>query len=290
MLFYVQFLRGDAMLKIGRPSKPEDMLLDCRLYAPNAFPLYLVSMGCRRCGKGFYTERSGRDDYQLLHTTVGLGRLKTKDMQVDLYPGSYVLIDCSEYHYYGCVDDKWTYTYIHFKCNGGQAYMDLLGSLPYVASAGRSDMLDVYMNELLAHRTEDTDIDNAARCALTAMLLSLLAEDRKRCGDAPVGTVSQALQFIQMNYMYPLDINSLLAKTHMSRYHFCHKFKAEVGVSPYRYITDFRLKKAAELMKNRELTVLDIARLCGFASATAFIRSYRQNTGHTPGKARRNGS
>ena len=54
------------------------------------------------------------------------------------------------------------------------------------------------------------------------------------------------------------------------------------------YLTEFRLKKAAELIKSSSKTLTEIALACGFASVRTFNRSFMKFYNITPSQLRKN--
>lgn len=64
-------------------------------------------------------------------------------------------------------------------------------------------------------------------------------------------------------------------------------FKAETGMTVGRYIDEATMERAHRLLTSTELSVGDIARALGFASADSFAQSYRRITGVLPSRARR---
>jgi AraC family transcriptional regulator len=81
------------------------------------------------------------------------------------------------------------------------------------------------------------------------------------------------------------DIAQLLD---ISQFHFSRLFKKSLGISPHQHIIQQRIERAKQLLKRRDLSVADVAFLCGFSSQSHLGKSFRQATGITP-KAFREG-
>ena len=87
-----------------------------------------------------------------------------------------------------------------------------------------------------------------------------------------------------------LSVSALAKIADMSEVYFRKLFKAEVGVSPLKYIISVRLKKAKQLMKNYPfLTLEECARQSGFSSLHYFSRVFLSEFGTNPSKYRKNG-
>lgn len=59
-------------------------------------------------------------------------------------------------------------------------------------------------------------------------------------------------------------------------------FKQELGTTPLATLTDFRLRKAAELLRETDRSVSDIAAACGFANSSYFGKVFRSRMNLSP--------
>lgn len=75
----------------------------------------------------------------------------------------------------------------------------------------------------------------------------------------------------------------------LSRTLFADRFRTKLGVTPMRYVADWRLQKARALLGEPSLTVGDVARAVGYESEAAFNRAFSQQFGRTPGAVRKDG-
>lgn len=56
------------------------------------------------------------------------------------------------------------------------------------------------------------------------------------------------------------------------------------------YLTELRLRRAAELLERGEMSVTAICFACGYSSLSHFLRAFRQKYGASPGQFRRDKS
>ena len=66
-----------------------------------------------------------------------------------------------------------------------------------------------------------------------------------------------------------------------------HFFKDYIGSNFIDYISDLRVKKAAELLRTTNLAIGDIATEVGYANATVLIKIFKKVTDTTPGAYRK---
>jgi AraC family transcriptional regulator len=136
----------------------------------------------------------------------------------------------------------------------------------------------VFYAEHLAHAL-------AARL-FTLMNRSISAKNRQPAGDLHSRILNQILERIETNPLEQFDLTSLAAESGYSYTRFIYAFRAQTGLSPYRYIMRLRLSRAKRLMRNRSLTLLEIALESGFASHAHFTHAFRQHFGCAPSQFR----
>ena len=68
----------------------------------------------------------------------------------------------------------------------------------------------------------------------------------------------------------------------LSPWRLAHLFKAEVGISPLRYLTLVRLQKARHSLETGFLTVREIGVSVGIPNASHFARSFKAAYGSSP--------
>jgi transcriptional regulator GlxA family with amidase domain len=80
----------------------------------------------------------------------------------------------------------------------------------------------------------------------------------------------------------------LLASTaHMSRSTFTRHFEQSFGRTPMDYVRDIRLRRAAQLLRIKGLSIDGVASQVGFASRSHFSHAFHDRFGCSPGDFRR---
>lgn len=72
-----------------------------------------------------------------------------------------------------------------------------------------------------------------------------------------------------------------------SEAYFARSFRAAFGVPPHRYLLSRRVERAAALLRDTDLPIIEIALQTGWNSLGTFGRTFRDVTGETPGDLRR---
>ncbi|MFK7905201.1 MAG: helix-turn-helix domain-containing protein, partial [Chitinophagales bacterium] len=88
--------------------------------------------------------------------------------------------------------------------------------------------------------------------------------------------------FMSENFDKPLTIADYAYLTGRSLSTFRREFKAKFGVSPHKWISQERMKKAKEMLEKGNQSVADIAYHVGYENVSHFISAFKKYHGHTP--------
>ncbi|WP_242579396.1 AraC family transcriptional regulator [Streptomyces sp. MST-110588] len=105
-----------------------------------------------------------------------------------------------------------------------------------------------------------------------------------RALDDPV--VGTALRLLHDDPARPWTVATLAAETGVSRASLARRFTALVGEPPIAYLTDWRMAKAADLLRRPDVTVGSVARQVGYANAFALSAAFKRLRGLSPSEHR----
>ncbi|WP_295746863.1 AraC family transcriptional regulator [uncultured Limosilactobacillus sp.] len=123
---------------------------------------------------------------------------------------------------------------------------------------------------------------------LTA-LVSIFLEIQKRVSlpqqkqDSNAKTrVKAMLEYIQKNYSQKITLAELAKSANISKAECNRCFHSILQTSPYNYLLEYRLSKAAELLKKTKLPISVVANQVGFSQASQFGKYFKAKTSLTP--------
>lgn len=99
--------------------------------------------------------------------------------------------------------------------------------------------------------------------------------------------LQQAVAFISNNYRRPISVADVAENVSMSQRGLNNAFKKFLKDTPGNMLRRKRLQYSAKLLRETELTLEVIARVCGYSSGSNFTAAYRQLFGHSPSKERK---
>ena len=115
--------------------------------------------------------------------------------------------------------------------------------------------------------------------------LNIQKEIGREREDATLKLINQAKAFIEMHYQEPsLSVEMICQELHISPAYFSTIFKKEVGESYVSYLTDLRLKKALELLKDTTDKTYVIAEKVGYSEPNYFSYVFKKKFGVAPSK------
>ena len=98
--------------------------------------------------------------------------------------------------------------------------------------------------------------------------------------------IHHALDFIHAHYTEDLSLEQIANSAALSSFYFLRLFKQQTGFTPYAYVRQLRLKKAAALLSQSEESVSELAARLGFASASHLASAFRHHYGVSPSQYR----
>jgi len=147
------------------------------------------------------------------------------------------------------------------------------------------------------HTTADPEVRNwqIASRGLVTHILSIVARlFAERCDSLGVsGRIAKTHRFasvvayINQRLGDRIEAKELYCLAGLSHSRFSEAFQGAFGMSAMRYIQAQRLKRAKRLLRSTELSVTEIAFLCGFNTISLFNTAFRKEIGASPTLYRR---
>ena len=99
--------------------------------------------------------------------------------------------------------------------------------------------------------------------------------------------ISRALKLLHNNPHTSWTLEKLAGEIGMSRAAFAKRFKELVGQPMFEYLTNLRMQRAKELLRESALPLYEIAGRVGYESDLAFTKTFKKHTGTTPTRYRK---
>jgi transcriptional regulator GlxA family with amidase domain len=94
--------------------------------------------------------------------------------------------------------------------------------------------------------------------------------------------LKRVIGYIDADMSSKINSRDLAAVAGLSRMHFASQFRVATGLRPHEFLLRRRIRRAAELMRDTTMPIMEIALSVGFQTQAHFTTVFKQFTGYTP--------
>jgi two-component system response regulator YesN len=98
--------------------------------------------------------------------------------------------------------------------------------------------------------------------------------------------VREAIQYLKEHFKEDLNIKDISARLRISDSYLSRLFKLETGHTFVEYLTNYRISKAIELLKDKTIKVYEVSGMVGYADSRYFSMLFHKYVGLTPSEFR----
>lgn len=233
----------------------------------------------------------------VIHYVIdGKGKLCVRDECYEIGKGQAFLIEPNVKTFYEAdKDEPWTYLWVGFDGDKTREYlseMNLNRIKSPVFSVTNGLLLKRIVLDMLKHNTigiENEFILQGLLCQFFAVIASEKAKKSLRNEKASSENyyIKKAQDFVRDNYSNAITVADIATYVGLNRSYLFTLFQQNVGIPPQKYLSNFRLEKASDLLKKSTYSVEEIARSCGYRDPLVFSKAFKKLFGVSPIKYRR---
>ena len=229
------------------------------------------------------TNRKGRLDHYLLFVISGKAITETGHGVKEIAKNDLIIIHSREPYSIKVKDSPLSYLCVHF--TGSEAEERLreysLGFFPQVNHLSQKNNMELRFKSLFEAFAKN---DNLRDTELALLLDRLLIEASRGVTNNTVhfAPLSKSIRYVNEFYTKPIKITELAEMESMCMTAYNLKFKKQMKMSPTKYIIKLRMEHGTELLDTSNLSVGEIASICGFADINFFSRAFKSYFGVSP--------
>ena len=260
----------------------------------NFIDLSLYQFGREQCKPAHSFGPAARNHYLFHYVISGTGTLmaddssgETKTYSVKSMQGFMIFPDQITTY----IADKnvpWEYIWIEFDGLRAKSVVDAAGLSPDnpVYKARSKELRENMMNEMI-YITENSNSSPFHLIGHLYLFIDYLArsaaEIKIRQGSKLRDFyIHEALAFREQNFQNDITVEDIAEVCGLNRSYFGKIFKEAVGKSPQDFLLNYRMVKAAELLKLTKLSVGDISNAVGYDNQLHFSRAFKNIYGVSP--------
>ncbi|HEY5562477.1 MAG TPA: AraC family transcriptional regulator [Clostridiaceae bacterium] len=231
--------------------------------------------GEETCKKGHSFGPTTREYYLLHYIISGRGKYVCNDKTYQVNKGQIFVIRPLEITFYEADNEEpWHYLWIGFESSINLS--DILGFDILTAPECEHIFKDIGMCDNFGASKE------LYLCGKIFELFSHLKTKNYDNNNRVKGYVLKAKNYIESNYVNQISVEMIAKYLNLDRSYFSNLFKTNIGKSPQKYIVDYRLEKAAELISIRSFTPSQAALSCGYNDIFNFSKMFKRKFGVSP--------
>lgn len=236
------------------------------------------------------------DNYSFIYVESGNGVFKTGGDSYPIEPDDlYILFPQEVHEYYPDPGRPWTLLWFGIIGKDMPSLMDKAGihkESPVVKSVKNHAIPELF-SDIIRLLNDNSIGKNIFALGKFMTLLGHLYnchEGRPDSGSSPDYRIQQAIRFMEYNFFFDIDSNTLADIAGYTRTYFSALFKEMTGKSPMEYLIEIRLEKACRLLKETTLPINEISNSSGYSDPFYFTKAFKKRYGLNPSQFRRNTS
>lgn len=229
--------------------------------------------GGENCTPGHVFGPAVRRVYLLHYVTSGIGTYTVNGITYTIQAGEAFFIRPGEVTIYQADRNQpWSYIWVGF-----ESALDIFSRVPYhIKKKEIQAVMAPYKNAEMMH-----DLSELHAAALTWSVAAALTEPMYQPKEEN-DYVKTAIHIMEQRYTEKLTVQGIAKLLSIDRSYFSNLFKSETGICPQKYLMEYRLKQAVELLQEKRYPISIIAVSVGFPDIVSFSRNFKKQYGVAP--------
>lgn len=220
--------------------------------------------------------------YVLIVPLSGSGRVVAGAQSIPLGPGRCLLIAPFQFHHYRAISRR-NIDWLFITFTSGSRAADSSTRASTTSSAFWVDLRELVRSFRRQHLTGNADCLSWR----LALILDHFTEYTRSPKQPNARVVKEKLLLqvcaeVSNHLREPLPVPQLARRLGMSSSHLRHRFQQIAGISVGRFLREFRLRHAAELLATGQTNVSEASSACGWDTPYSFSRAFRNYWGRPP--------
>ncbi|UWM86733.1 AraC family transcriptional regulator [Streptococcus parauberis] len=250
----------------------------------------LYNCGIEHCEPN-YSYGPKRREYHFIHFVFeGQGKLEINQQKYTVQKNQFFIVPAGTVSTYTAdKNNPWKYAWIGFLGIQAQRYLNQLR----IGNEFVFDCKDAYMyKNKIGHILEQADNQLSSFLIINGLMYdiigNLIAEIPTSEQVIQQESISKrAMHYMNLHYHDAIQISDVAKFVNLHPNYLANIFQDEVGISPKQYLTQLKLSKAKELLRDTDEPINIISSSVGFTDALTFSKFFKKITGQSPSTYRK---
>lgn len=234
--------------------------------------------------RGNYFLGKPKEEYKLIYSMDGEGRIEYRGKEYKLGKGKGCLINCQ--NTYQCVTTGMKWSHIVLTLSGKMVsaiYQEYKKTGIIFSREEFPDFEDRLYYAVKKFQGKGDLISFDVSCHLNHFLTKLLfsVRNKKRQNEAEKSLIMRVISYMQDNFQKDIGIQELADHFNFSPSYFRKIFREEMHISPKEYLSLLRMEFVKRELKYTSKSIAVISQEAGFQSPEYFSQVFKQMTGTT---------
>lgn len=241
-----------------------------------------------------YLHQNWHENSELLCFTDGCGKVRINAREYDVSAGDIIAINSNYLHEFKTQHSMTYHVLIIDRAFCLANYID--ADNLHFSTRFRSEEIEKCFS-LLSEAFKSPKEQKWRTQTIRTLVMRILTElckyhseeyDKSRDENASlISAVKRAIGYILSNYHTPLSLGEICSEVGLSKYYFAREFHRISGYTIVNYINLIRCENAKPLLRESDLSILEIAERCGYCDQSYFTRIFKRYTKLSPSEYRR---
>lgn len=260
----------------------------------NFIDLSMYQYGYEHCDPGHSFGPAARNHYLFHYVISGTGTLMADNTKGETQTYSiksgqgFLLFPGQITTYFADKNLPWEYVWIEFDGLKAKELLDLteLSIDSPVYHSRSKDLREQMMNEMMyiVHNALESPFHLIGHLYLFFDYLTRSSKSDKLVQSSRMSDyyIKEAIHYIEQNFQNNISIEDIASVCGINRSYFGKIFRNSIGRSPQEFLMNYRMAKAAELLKLTSLSIAEIGSAVGYENQLHFSRAFKTIYGLSP--------
>jgi AraC-like DNA-binding protein len=250
-------------------------------------PFVMTSIGIQD-NQEHITRPEGYNCYHWIHCSKGTGLLLIGGKEYVIQENMGFLFEKGIPHEYYALKEPWETHWITFEGFAVPKLIEMLGFKPWnVFHINGRQQLEKMLFSIYSSGVSRNMLRNYECSSLLYQFLLAAGNLIRGESSKPLPRVNCQLEavmhLLEEGYFTQISLDDMADRAKVSKQHLCRLFRQTFNMSPFEYLTKFRIQKAKEIIMGSEgLKVKEVAKSTGFNDLSYFCSVFKKHEGFTP--------